>query len=95
MCYVGPTIAAVVTTIAWKKNRSQKMWWLNLMFYGGAIFGIIDHLWNGELFLISTDWMKDTVLGVIITLGTVVAWKAITVMMEKNISLSPEQSVLK
>jgi hypothetical protein len=40
---------------------------LNLMFYGASIFGVIDHLWNGELFLISPNLTKDILLGVVIT----------------------------
>ena len=59
MCYTVPTAAAIVTTFIWKKNRSLGLWWLLLLFYGGALFGVIDHLWNGELFLISENWVRD------------------------------------
>ncbi len=62
MCYVVPTAAAIVTTFIWRKNGSFKLWWLTLLFYGGALFGIIDHLWNRELLLISEDWFKDFAL---------------------------------
>jgi len=77
MCYLGPTTAAVVTTFIWKSKKTARLFWLMLMFYGGALFGVIDHLWNGELFLISKDWMKDLILGVVITVGISLAWVVI------------------
>lgn len=44
---------------------------------GGAIFGIVDHLWNGELFLISEEPMMDILLGVTITISIFVVWALI------------------
>lgn len=44
------------------------------MFYGGAIFGVIDHLWNGELFLVSENWVKDLLLGVVIAAAILAGW---------------------
>jgi hypothetical protein len=44
------------------------------MFLGGALFGIIDHLWNGELFLISKNWIMDLSLGFVITSGIMGSW---------------------
>lgn len=44
------------------------------MFLGAAFFGIIDHLWNGELFLISQNWMMDLALGFTITGGIIGGW---------------------
>jgi hypothetical protein len=44
------------------------------MFLGAAIFGVIDHLWNGELFLISTNWIMDLALGFTITGGIIGSW---------------------
>lgn len=82
MCYAGPVVGAIVSTFAWSKNRSSKLWWLTLLFWGGAIFGFVDHLWNGELFLISKDIGKDLLLGVVISALILVAW-AITVALSK------------
>ena len=45
------------------------------MFYGGALFGVIDHFWNKELFYISENIFSDLTLGVVITAGIVVFWK--------------------
>lgn len=88
MCYVVPLAAAAVTTLRWRKDRSQQSWWLSLMFYGGGLFGVVDHLWNGELFLISRDWLKDLALGVVITAVIFLAWKIIMAMAKSNLSLS-------
>jgi len=88
MCYTVPLTAAVATTLLWKKNRSPKIWWLNLMFYGGGLFGVIDHLWNGELFLISKDWLKDLSLGVVITGAVLLAWCVILALAKKNTFLN-------
>lgn len=87
MCYLVPTVAAIATTFAWKKKGTLKLWWLVLMFYGGSLFGIIDHLWNRELFLISENWLKDLSLGLVITTVLILAWTAILVLAKKNSSL--------
>lgn len=88
MCYAGPTVAAIITTCCWKKDKSTNTWWLSLMFYGGSLFGIIDHLWNGELFLISKDWPKDLGLGLVITGAIFLAWKIIVHSTKNNPSTS-------
>ena len=80
MCYTIPIAGAIATSFIWKKKKTPKLWWLNLMFYGGALFGVIDHLWNGELFLISENIIKDLLLGVVISLGILVFWFIILVL---------------
>lgn len=88
MCYLGPTTAAVVTTFMWKSRKTSKLFWLMLMFYGGSLFGIIDHLWNGELFLVSENWAKDVILGVVITAGIILAWAGILALAKRRPSLN-------
>jgi len=88
MCYLGPTTAAIVTTFMWKSKKTLRLFWLMLMFYGGSLFGVIDHLWNGELFLVSENWVKDAILGVVITAATLLAWRIILVLVRSNTSLS-------
>ena len=61
------------------------LFWLMLMFYGGALFGVIDHRWNGELFLFSKDWLKDLSLGVVITGVILVTWGIILSLAKKNL----------
>lgn len=84
MCYLGPTTAAIITTFMWKSKRTVKLFWLMLLFYGGALFGVIDHFWNGELFLVSENWAKDIMLGMVITLGIVVVWAGILVFTKRS-----------
>ncbi len=75
MCYTVPLVTAAITTAVWARNKSATLWTLNLMLYGASLFGVIDHLWNGELFLISENIIKDLALGVVITAGIFVTWK--------------------
>ncbi|MFC1690639.1 hypothetical protein ACFL0W_00535 [Nanoarchaeota archaeon] len=82
-CYIVPTVAAIVhyfmrEKIPSMKNSSHHVW-LNLLFVGGSIFGIVDHLWNGELFMLGEKLFLDITLGVTITLVIIIAWKIITV----------------
>jgi hypothetical protein len=58
------------------------------MFYGGSLFGVIDHLWNGELFLVYENWVKDLSLGVVITVGIIMAWKGILTLAKRTPSLN-------
>jgi len=74
MCYTIPMAGAVVTSVAWARTKNIKIWWLNLMLYGGALFGVIDHLWNRELFLISENIVGDLLLGVAITAAIFLSW---------------------
>jgi hypothetical protein len=88
MCYLGPTTAAIVTTFMWKSKKTLRLFWLMLMFYGGSLFGVIDHLWNGELFLVSENWVKDLSLGVVITAVIIMAWKGILTLAKRTPSLN-------
>lgn len=88
MCYAAPLIGAVVTSVAWKRTKNVKLWWLNLMFYGGALFGVVDHLWNGELFLISENIVSDLLLGVMIVAITLIAWRITLAFSKTNPTLA-------
>ena len=88
MCYTVPLAGAVVTTAAWRKTRSVKVWWLTLMFYGGALFGVIDHFWNGELFLISENIISDLLLGVTITAIILVSWGVMVIRSKTSPTLA-------
>ncbi len=68
VCYIVPLIAAIITSTIWgSQRRGPAGWWLNLLLYGGALFGVVDHLWNGGLFLIGEAPLIDLLLGVTIT----------------------------
>ena len=88
MCYAAPLIGAVVTSVAWGRTRSVKVWWLTLLFSGGALFGVIDHLWNGELFLISENIVSDLLLGVAIVAVILVSWGVTVVCSRVNPTLA-------
>jgi len=82
VCYIIPTVASIIEYVRNRKIRHDVPHknWLNLMFIGGALFGIIDHLWNGELFLISANWVSDLTLGFTITTGIIGSWGLIVSM---------------
>jgi hypothetical protein len=82
VCYIVPTVASIIEYMRTRKIKQKNPHknWLNLMFLGGTLFGIIDHLWNGELFLISANWVSDLTLGFTITAGIIGSWSLIVFM---------------
>ena len=78
VCYIIPTVAAILHYLGRKNVESWKNsvyhHWLTLLLAGGALFGIVDHLWNGELLLISGNPFMDILLGITITLVIVASW---------------------
>ena len=84
VCYVIPTIAALIhhgtrkSISRWNNSIHQK--WLGLLLAGGALFGIIDHLWNGELLLIGENIISDLLLGTTITIVICVVWAVIVIL---------------
>ena len=88
MCYAFPTAGAVITTAVWSRTKSVKVWWLSLLFWGGALFGVIDHLWNGELFLISENIVSDLWLGVTISGVILVCWSVMVLASKANPTLA-------
>lgn len=75
VCYTIPLAAAAISSIVWGfRGRGPAGWWLNLLLYGGALFGAVDHLWHGELFLISETWKMDLLLGFTITAAIFGGW---------------------
>jgi len=92
VCFLIPLFAAFAHTIARKNVHSMKNdkhhLWLGLMLAGGSLFGVIDHIWNRELFLIGSNIASDLLLGATITVGTFVAW-ALIVHMDKAKAPAP------
>lgn len=91
VCYAIPAVAAVLhyatrrNIVSWKTNTHHL--WLGLLLLGGAVFGIVDHLWNGELFLVGENIASDLLLGVAITASIFVVW-AIIVTYDKTTNKS-------
>jgi hypothetical protein len=75
VCYIVPLVATIMGTVHRKSLHKHDVHglWLNIMLLGGALFGLIDHAWNAQLFL-SANWMMDMALGGTITAGIFVSW---------------------
>ncbi len=82
-CFIVPTVAAIVHKglksrfPSWKEDRYHS--WLTKLLAGGAIFGLVDHAWNGELFMIGENFLVDLALGVTITLTIFAVWGAMVI----------------
>lgn len=76
VCYIVPLAAWLASAARRKALRKSDVhgMWLNIMLLGGALFGGIDHFWNGELLLLGANWAMDLALGFTITLGITGAW---------------------
>ena len=90
VCYAVPATAAVLSIIFRRKINLHTKYaqWFTLLFSGGSVFGIVDHLWNGELFLVSENRIKDALLGVVITVGIILAWKGIIFLVKRTPELN-------
>ncbi len=88
VCYIIPSTAAVVHYLLRKRvpswSKSKHHLWLTLLLSGGAIFGLVDHLLNGELFLMGGKPVFDILLGITITLIILIFW-AVIVITDKSI----------
>ncbi|MEO0097636.1 MAG: hypothetical protein ABIK78_06040 [candidate division WOR-3 bacterium] len=79
LCYTIPTITLIFLSVINKKLKikaSEKSW-LFLLLLGAVIFGVVDHLWNGEIFLIGENPLKDIALGIVITISVFIVWRII------------------
>lgn len=76
VCYIIPAGAAamVLAQRFLGKKTDVPGHQLSLLLGGGAIFGIIDHWWNGQLTLISPNTPHDILLGLVITVAIYAAW---------------------
>jgi len=74
----------------WRENIYQS--WLNLLLAGGAIFGVVDHLCNGEIFLIGENVLLDLLLGVVITTAIVLIWDMLVIIDKKRCMASQIKS---
>lgn len=96
VCYSIPVAAAIIHFVSRKKitrlQNNVHHLWLNLLLAGGAIFGLVDHLWNGELFLIGEAPLMDLLLGVAITVMIFVVWLIFTSLNKMKMQ-TPTKSV--
>ena len=79
VCYAVPLIAAFFG-FGWRgafggaKAHPVEERWLRLMLLGASVFGVVDHLWNGELMLMGDSIATDIALGCVITLAVFASW---------------------
>ena len=74
------------------KARFPEVGLLLLLLWGGAIALIVDHIWNGELILISPNLLWDLLLGVAMTLAIVAIWSIYVVVTRASSSKSPART---
>lgn len=80
VCYLVPLSMAIGTLVMKKtcKQKGDHFGLLNTMLWGGAIMLVVDHLWNGELFLIGENIGWDLALGVAMTGVVLAIWAIIS-----------------
>lgn len=76
-CYILSVLAATGVYAIRRKTDNADLRNLNTLLAGGAIFGLVDHAWNGQLFS-SPNLANDLLLGVAIVCGIVGFWAAAT-----------------
>ena len=80
-CYIVPAAAFIIHKVFQRKNpklNTQNHNNLSLLLGGVAIFGLVDHAWNGELLFGKEGLLLDLALGLAITATIVVVWGAMT-----------------
>lgn len=80
VCYLVPLGTAIGTWVMKRtgKQKTGNISLLNTMLWGGSVMLVVDHLWNGELFLIGGNIGWDLALGVAMTGVVVAIWAIIS-----------------
>lgn len=88
MCYIVPlTIILIINGLQkYKKIFITHLDRLNLLMFGGVTMLIVDHLWNGELFLVGPNTVRDLALGFAMSGVIIIAW-TLNVLVEKKQAL--------
>lgn len=86
MCYTIPLAATLILNGIKKVKKIQNFHLerLNLLFLGGTIMLVVDHLWNGEIFLIGGNIIKDLLLGFAMTGAILGIWGIMILKDKKN-----------
>jgi hypothetical protein len=88
-CFLVPLSVLGIHTLLQKSRQlplTPEQYRLRLLLLGGVTFGVVDHTWNNELFLIGPHLWSDLGLGVAITATIFLVWGVV-------ISLERRQSV--
>jgi hypothetical protein len=62
---------------------------------GGTLFGVVDHLWSGELLLIGENWAMDLLLGCTITATIFGGWGITLGIVKINPDLGHRMGILR
>lgn len=96
VCYIIPLAAAIVSAALWGSlKKGPAGLWLVLLLCGGALFGVVDHLWYGELFLIGENIVSDLLLGFTITGTMFGGWGVILGIAKINPDLGYRMGILR
>ncbi len=90
MCFIVPlTITLIINGLKIAKKISiSNLNRLNFLMLGGVTMLVVDHLWNGELFLIGPNVIKDLILGVVMSVAVLSIWIMMIVYEKKHSSVS-------
>lgn len=83
-CYTVPLLAAIVhyamrrKSPDWLSDKYHGV--LGVLYAGAALFGVIDHVWNGDLLTFS---LADVALGTVIT-ASITAIAAVWMVLDKR-----------
>jgi hypothetical protein len=89
VCYAVPLAASLLIFGGRKVSHqeNEKNFRFGLMMAGGSIFGVVDHLWAGELTMVGPNLASDLALGLAITAVITIAWVAM-----EALSLAPRSA---
>jgi hypothetical protein len=87
-CYIIPLMATLVhygmrrkvPALAARAHQGS----LTMMLGGASVFGVLDHAWNGELFLVSQNLGWDLALGAVITATVTGLWALVTAAQNRS-----------
>lgn len=92
VCYTIPLSVAIILFVLRKvfRKKNYSLYLLNLLLGGGAVMLVIDHFWNGELFLIGENIASDLALGIVMTTGAFVFWGIVVVVSKTRVPTPTE-----
>jgi len=97
MCYIVP-LAIILIINGFEKHKKifiAHLDRLNLLMFGGVTMLVVDHLWNGELFLVGPNTLKDLALGFAMSGIIIIAWALFTLIEKKQVLVKVKKTGLK
>ena len=97
MCYVVPLVIILIIN-GFEKHKKifiAHLDRLNLLMFGGVTMLVVDHLWNGELFLVGPNIIQDLALGFAMSGVVIIAWALIALIEKKQVLVKVKKTELK